>query len=371
MNAPMDYEPGSHFFYSSMGTNMLASIVRVVSGFSLSRFLQMHIFEPLGICGVRFDTCCSGMDQGGGGSFLKTEDMAKITILFLQKGQWNGKQLIPADWIERMTAVQFRNSCDRSNPDWEDWKQGYGFQVWMCQVPDAFRFDGMYGQFGVVLKDYDASIITTCGEAVTEDVLRLMWKYLVPAIRDGADAGQEQAERELELMKAGLHIDWNMDHEISEKEQESGWEKLSGKEICFPVNLDSVLPAGRVRNCFSSVWTECRRNGIQKLMVRMEQGICELAYEDNRNHGILPVGTEGKPERGMLKTLWGDYETWTAGRWNRKGNLEIQVRPVNGEYYQIMEIAVSGDQAEVHMTDGPWDRRKEYPVGRTYICRIQ
>ena len=241
----------------------------------------------------------------------------------------------------------------------------------MCQVPNTFRFDGMYGQFGVVLKDYDASVITTCGEPVTQEVLRLIWKYLVPAIRDGVDEGQQQAEQELETMKSQLHVDWNMAHEIGEEEQQAGWKRLSGKELRFPGTMESMLPAGRVGNCFSTVWAELQRNGIQKLTVRMEQGCCELDYEDNHNHGTLPVGIEGEPKRGILRSLWGNYETWVSGRWNKKGNLEIQVRPVNGEYYQIMELEVSDDQAEVHITDGPWDRRKEYPVGRTYRCRIR
>ena len=138
----------------------------------------------MGICGVCCDSCTSGKDQGGGGSRLKTEDMAKITILYLNEGIWEGRQLIPRDWVRRMTSVQFEDSMDASNPDWEDWKCGYGYQVWMCRIPNTFRFDGMYGQFGIVLKDLDASVITTCGECNTEAVLRLVWKYLVPAMEE-------------------------------------------------------------------------------------------------------------------------------------------------------------------------------------------
>ena len=96
-----------------------------------------------------------------------------------------------------MTTMQCEKSMDASNPDWEDWKCGYGFQVWMCQIPNTFRFDGMFGQFGIVLKDYDASVVTTCGEAYTEAVLRLVCNYLGPAM-EGAAEDSEETERVLE-----------------------------------------------------------------------------------------------------------------------------------------------------------------------------
>ena len=125
-----------------MGTNMLAAVVKRVTGYNLFQFLRFRVLEPMGIDGVDCDSCTSGKDQGGGGSRLKTEDMAKITILYLNKGKWNGKQLVPEGWIERMTTMQFEKSMDASTPDWEDWKCGYGFQVWLCQIPNTFRIDG-------------------------------------------------------------------------------------------------------------------------------------------------------------------------------------------------------------------------------------
>lgn len=366
---PIVHEPGSVFMYDSMGTNMLAAVVKRVTGYNLFQFLRFRVLEPMGIYGVDCDSCTSGKDQGGGGSRLKTEDMAKITILYLNKGKWNGKQLVPEGWIERMTTMQFEKSMDASNPDWEDWKCGYGFQVWMCQIPNTFRFDGMFGQFGIVLKDYDASVVTTCGEAYTEAVLRLVWKYLVPAMK-GADEDSEQIERELEQRKASLHIAWPLEHEKTPVQTEKLWTELLGKTIVFPENQASVLAESRVNNCHTSTWTEQHRTGIRSLRLEQTDGGIVLCFEDNCNRGSLPVGDGAEPKRGLLCSLWGDYEVWTAARWLSDGRLCMQIRMVNGEYYQVFTMKKENDGIVVQIYSGPWDRRVGRPEGKEYHCSL-
>lgn len=390
LTQPIVNRPGTVFLYDSMGTSMLSAVVKRVTGYNLFQFLELRVFRHLGITGVSCDTCTSGKDQGGGGSHLKTEDMAKITQLYLNKGCWNGKQLIPKDWVERMTRVQFADSKDGSNPDWEDWKCGYGFQVWMCQVPNTFRFDGMYGQFGVVFKDLDTAVITTCGECVTEEILRLIWKDLVPAIKaepkedeidgtnkttgagkSGLSENQVEIEAELEKIKATLHIQWEMEDQVSAERAEVLWKALLDRDLIFPENRESVLSKGRVKNFFTSTWTEQQRNGIQKLRFVRENGKLFLLSEDNRNHEKLPVG-EGEPEEGLLCTLWGDYRVWTAVRWTKEEKLEMQIRMVNGEYYQVFTIEPKSDGASaiVSLYSGPWDRRNGKPEQTSYLCKI-
>lgn len=369
---PVMYEPGTRFMYNSLGTHMLASIVKRVTGYNLFQFLQLRLFDHMGISGVYCDSCVSGRDQGGGGSRMKTEDMARLTVLFLNGGVWNGQQLVPESWIDRMTVSQFEKSADGSHPDWKDWRCGYGFQVWMCQPPNTFRFDGMYGQLGVVLKDYDASIITTCGEHDTQSVLRLMWEYLVPAMEEREiTEDQSGIEAELEEAKKGLHICWPMVHEVTPQRQKQLWATIDKKSILFPENRESVLASGRVANCYTSSWTEKSRTGIQRMKLTLADGGCQLEYEDNRNHGILPVGIHGEPERGLLKSLWGDYRVWTAARWNAAGSLELQVRMVNGEYYQVFTFSPGEGEVSVNIYGGPWNRRKGKPEGSTWVCRLE
>lgn len=370
LQRPIVNEPGTVFVYDSMSTNMLAAIVKRVTNYNVFQFLQFRIFRPLGIADVYCDSCVSGKDQGGGGSRLRTEDMAKITLLYLNGGVWNGKQLIPKSWVERMTAIQFAQSSDASNPDWEDWKQGYGYQVWMCTPANTFRFDGMYGQFGIVLKDYDATVVTTCGEGYTQAILRLVWKYLIPAMSAEVSAEeQELCQQKLEEIKGRLRIAWPMEDEVDKAQAEKWWERICGKDLVFPENKESVLPSSRVGNCFTSTWTEMQRSGIHKLRLDLTEEGYTLAFEDNGNKGILPVGI-GKPAVGFLRTLWGDYDVWTAARWTADGSLKLQIRMVQGEYYQVFTITPEGETASVRIYSGPWDRRAGRPEGTTYRATV-
>ena len=122
---------------------------------------------------------------------VRTEDIAKFGQLYLQKGQWQGKQLIPAAWVDAATARQTSNG---SNPK-SDWDQGYGYQFWRCRH-GAYRGDGAFGQFCVVMPEQDAVIAITSGVKDMQAVLNLVWDKLLPAMKtvppsDDGDGNQK------------------------------------------------------------------------------------------------------------------------------------------------------------------------------------
>src|SRR6478609_4466769 len=104
LNTPILDEPGSKFLYNSVATYMLSAIVQKVTGQKVIDYLQPRLFQPLGITGIDWETDPKGNNTGGWGLRLKTEDMAKFGQLFLQKGMWNGKQILPASWVEQAST---------------------------------------------------------------------------------------------------------------------------------------------------------------------------------------------------------------------------------------------------------------------------
>jgi CubicO group peptidase (beta-lactamase class C family) len=134
---PVPFKPGTHFQYNTPGTHMLSAIVRKVSGQTVLDYLRPRLFEPLGIENPEWGTSPQGNTLGGWGLYLRTEDIAKFGQLYLQKGQWEGRQLIPAAWVEQATSKQVSNGSDPT----KDWDQGYGFQFWRCRH-GAYRGDG-------------------------------------------------------------------------------------------------------------------------------------------------------------------------------------------------------------------------------------
>jgi CubicO group peptidase (beta-lactamase class C family) len=146
---PVPHKPGTHFKYNTAATFMASAIVQKRTGQTVLDYLQPRLFGPLGIEAPRWDTNHEGISLGGYGLFLKTEDIAKFGQLYLQKGHWNGRQLLPAAWVEAATSRQVSNG---SNPS-SDWDQGYGYQFWRCRN-GAYRGDGKPSQMTVLLPQH-------------------------------------------------------------------------------------------------------------------------------------------------------------------------------------------------------------------------
>jgi CubicO group peptidase (beta-lactamase class C family) len=182
---PITIEPGTHFFYNSPATFMLSAIIQKTSGQLLFDYLTPRLFEPLCIKDIYWEKNPQGISMGAGGLFLKTEDMAKFGLLFLQKGVWNGEQLLPEGWVEQASAYQVESfpgsAIDGMHYPESEWGQGYGFQMWRCKH-NIYRADGAFGQFIFVIPDKNTVIAITSHTNNTEKEIGLVWEHLLPAL---------------------------------------------------------------------------------------------------------------------------------------------------------------------------------------------
>ena len=174
LSHPVDHKPGTHFMYNSAATHVQSASVRKVTGETVLEYLRPRLFEPLGIENPEWGSSPQGNTLGGWGVMLRTEDVAKFGQLYLQKGLWNGKQLVPSSWIEQATSRQVSNGSDPT----KDWDQGYGFQFWRCRH-GAFRGDGAHGQFCIVLSEQDAVIAITANTRDMQAQLNIVWDNLL------------------------------------------------------------------------------------------------------------------------------------------------------------------------------------------------
>ncbi|MGI9146378.1 MAG: serine hydrolase domain-containing protein [Chloroflexota bacterium] len=195
---PPDRPPGTVFAYNQPCTYTLGSIVQREAGMSLSSYLRPRLFDPLGIGQVGWQAFPNGREQGYTGLHARTEDIAKLGQLYLQRGQWDGAQLISEEWIAQATSKQVDNSM-RANPDWQ---QGYGFQFWMSR--HGYRGDGAFGQFCVILPEQNTVMVTTAATLDMQVMLDAMWAHLLPALRESApDVG---AQEQLSARLLGLEL---------------------------------------------------------------------------------------------------------------------------------------------------------------------
>lgn len=202
LQQPVEYAPGTHFAYNSAATYMLAAILDKVTGQTLLEFLKPRLFLPLGLSEGIWETCPRGIATGGWGLNLTIEDIAKFGQFYLQRGQWEGKQLLPASWIDEATSFQISNGDGKEN----DWTQGYGYQFWLCRH-GAYRGDGAFGQFCLVLPKQEAVLAITSGVGDMQAVLDAVWSELLPALSSDDAIADSAAQVQLTERLSSLRID--------------------------------------------------------------------------------------------------------------------------------------------------------------------
>lgn len=147
---PVD-KPGETFHYDSMCSYLLSAIVQRVTGQKTLDYMKERIFNPLHISLVEWEESPEGINTGGWGLRMQVESMAKIGQLLLNKGNWEGKQLISSEWVEEMTSsLQETGMMDT-----------YGYHMWRCDYPNAYRADGALGQYIIVAPDEDMVVAIT------------------------------------------------------------------------------------------------------------------------------------------------------------------------------------------------------------------
>ena len=191
MEHPVTHKPGTNYCYNSLGTYVLSAIVQKRTGQKVVDYLFPRLFRPLGINNVSWAESPEGINTGGWGLFLKTEDLAKMGLMILQKGQFNGKQVVPAEWIEAASAAQVPcvpaglTSDDAAKlaefAKESDWLQGYGYQMWRCRY-NAFRADGANGQYIIMIPEKNAVVVTTAHVNDMQAEINLIWKHIYPAL---------------------------------------------------------------------------------------------------------------------------------------------------------------------------------------------
>jgi CubicO group peptidase (beta-lactamase class C family) len=207
LSTPIVNEPGTKFLYNSAGTYMLAAVVQKVTGQTVLDYLKPKLFEPLGITGEDWETSPQNVNTGGWGLRLKTQDMAKFGQLYLQGGNWQGKQILPQSWVKEATTMKIMQDPDapQSKKDSSDWLQGYCYQMWRCRH-NGVRADGAFGQYIIMLPDEDAVIAIQAETPDMQEEINLVWQYLLPSMHPGTLPADPNADAQLKKQLSALAL---------------------------------------------------------------------------------------------------------------------------------------------------------------------
>ena len=338
LNASVNGKPGTEFQYNSLNTYVLSAIVTKRTGETLTEYLTPRLFGPLGITKYYWETCPKGITKGGWGLFLCAEDMAKLGQLYLQRGKWNGQQLVSEYWIEISTARHLKTQNDT---------YGYGYQLWMEQRPGSFEYNGMLGQNVIIYPDMDMVLVTNAGnKEMFQDciMLNIIRKYF-PVNYHPADVLPENPLSHSLLKRLFGELE-NGENNNRSTSLRGGWKrnviskrKHSDKKYSYRISAAVDRPSDHhsfMRTVSGRTYVMEQQNiGIAPLFVQvfhnnMTDGISEISFTyDAGNFCVsftegevihkLPVGF-GKAADGCVDLHGEHYLVATLGEFARDEN---------------------------------------------------
>lgn len=302
LKAPIRYEPGTKFLYNSLATYMLSAIVQKVSGQTTLSYLQTRLFDPLDIHGIDWETDPRGINTGGWGLRLKTEDMAKFGQLFLQKGQWNGRRVLPSEWVETASTKKILQNPDASAAELakSDWLQGYCFQMWRSRH-NSYRGDGAFGQYILVLPEEDAVIAITSETANMQAELDLVWDWLLPAFKgpDPSRAGKWQSQLKKRLAGLSISAGTPAPSTFNSPSQQTTFGGRNFGVISLQRGLDSIQFNFKQNSCEVRFYTDSVTHAISfgsdqwQIGTTTRKGPYLVAGAKNNRAGIAPFKIAG------------------------------------------------------------------------------
>ncbi len=331
---PLIHEPGTKFLYNSAGTYMLSAIVQKVTGEKTVDYLRPRLFQPLGIVGEDWEVDGQGINTGGWGLRLKTEDIAKFGQLFLQKGIWNGKQILPSAWIEEASTMKIMQEPDapQTKKDSSDWLQGYGYQMWRSRN-NSYRGDGAFGQYMLVLPEKDAVIAITSETSSMQEELDLVWKHLLPAFQDKKLPANRKVNKKLKARLAALALP------------------------AAPNKGNAALETSISKKTFAVVSSDRK---LKSFSLDFREGVCRLTLNTDSAVHAFDFGS-GKWVRGET-TKFGPYlvararanrtgltpfKTEASYRWADEKSLELTLRYIESPHTEIITCSFEEPYATI------------------------
>jgi hypothetical protein len=336
LSAPVEFPPGTHFLYNSGATYLLSCIVQQVTGQTVLDYLAPRLFEPLGIHGMTWETCPRGFDTGGWGLSLAVEDLAKFGQFYLQQGRWEDRQLLSPAWVEEATSARVPKDSGDAGNESSDWAQGYGYQFWRCRH-NAYRADGAYGQYCIVMPDQDAVLALTSETPDMQQVLDRLWQHLLPPMGSSPLPADLPAQNTLQSRLASLEIPLPPACPPPAK-----MDRFSGKQFALkdnPLGLQALsLSFGQDLSVFH-LWdaAEAYQLGFGKGAWKRSETWLPLMKPTLMSHLL------GQKDRSPLKVA-------AAGQWKDAETLLLVVQYLETPHSTTFKFKFHGDELhlEVH-----------------------
>lgn len=316
LNSAWVFEPGTQYLYVNENIYMLCAIIKKVTGISVIEYLTPRLFEPLGIEIPFWEKDEKyGIESGGWGLYICTEDLAKFITCYLHGGKYKNKRVLPAKWVEQATKNQIGDiKMPSEDPDCS---AGYGFCFWMdAGIPYSYRADGMFSQFAINFPELDASIVTTAAIPVEKDARDALWKFFPAAFID-----EEKSSVPIDASAVGIPAVSR--HSITES-------RLIGKKIKVRKTLllnivgmpVSVLPLA------VTFMMSDRAGNIDNVKFKFGDHECDFTWDEGDENNTITCGMDGHYRYGTMTLGKIVFKVCANAEWIDDVNLKLMIRPV-------------------------------------------
>lgn len=336
MKAPFRKDDG--FFYSNDDAYMLAAAVTKVAGEPLVDYLMPRLFEPLGIERPFWETDVRGICIGGNGIYLKTMDVARICNCYLNRGQYEGKQVIPEVWA--LTAGRLKVKTE------ED--LGYGYLFWVND-DDSYRMAGMLGQFGIIFPQHDAVVAIT-GCTLEEEIQNEIFdKYFPLAFESTAEKGSWESLNNFLEERNRMDIPRSARNPL-EKD-------IDGK--VYNMNKPAKIFTGLINAPYSIMplainvsFAQRPHESMDDLCFQFEEDACIITWQEEESRIQIRSGMGGEPYFSDIERCGYPYQLWSYCYW-QDNKLNVVVKPINTPGTQRFEFAFRKNKMTMKMKSNP------------------
>lgn len=327
LSANFDHEPGSKFMYNTGATYLLSSILQKATGQTLLAFLKPRLLDPLGITEADWEISPEGIHMGGFGLSISVESIAKFGQLYLNQGVWEGKQLVESSWVQAATAKQIANGEEPDN----DWGQGYGYQFWQC-THGAYRGDGAFGQFCIVLPKLDMVVAVTSGANDMGVILKKVWACLLPE-EDILSNGSKNLK--LNHQEDALALDATS-YKVSLAYQPLVGEKYSPIHDALHLQSYQISPKAPM---FSQIQFFCPANNFMNIILHKAQSrqTIRIGYQEWLTSEVVVENKKTKVA--------------ASGVWTTPNQLSLLVRYIETPFVQKMVLDFNEKGFQMHIED--------------------
>lgn len=351
------FSPGEGWRYVNDNYYIASAMLVKLLGVSITEFLTERLYKPLGIEIPFWEIGPGGVEAGGWGLMLRTEDIAKLVLCYHNNGIYDGRQVIPEFWVKEATTVMHDNSAVEKH---SDSKAGYGCGFWKCAgAENAFRCEGVFCQYAISLKDYDACIVMTSEHSDLQETLDVIWKYIPGMFIDPCETENTNSlslpdETEV-IVKPRSEIESKINGNTY-KMRRCKFANMIG----FPV---SVFPMPVI------FFAQERGGNMNNIAFEFNDEGVRLSWdEDGGFKNSLQINMNSTASEGFVKIGELNLKVRAFAWWENDNTLVVRIRPLVAVARRVLKFEFNGNKVKLYPSTIPSTDEKAKKIGDKLKC---